>query len=339
MANKTITFYSIIPIFNYSILSEEFTHSGTYRDASFLISFKRIASGKEGFSELAKNADKSIHENLASIHISPRFIFAPATNDFLFIEVTYPYNQKYEVSGNTSDTQIITHYILTALRLHSSKGILSHYIYTFRNPPNPHLGWNVQIQSPLMPQYSIGHLKGVSVLKKSDYANCRNTFERLLKNHSGNKSIDKILKLALDYHLTTFNLQTIEHSFLILIVIFEILFKKELCGNAEKAADRISKLISSNPSEQSRIKETFFKIGKRDSFCNIRNDIAHGNSSLNTNEVEIKFPILYDYITQAIIELIAISDSEIDKSKDYYDELEIYLNNFGQKRCKTGDKK
>lgn len=329
MTDETITFHSITPIFNYGILSEEFTHSGTYQDASFSISLKRIVPGKKGFADLVKNADESIHHKFKSIHTPPGFIMASEAESYLFIDVTYPYDEKYKFSDDTPDTFIIAHCILTTLRLHSSNGILFHNSHTFRYPPRPYHGWADWIRSPLTPQYSFGHLENkVSVFRKIDYDNCRNTFDILLKNNFNDKSIYKIIQLSLAYHMTTFHLQTIEHSFLILIVIFETLFKKESERNADKAAYRISKLISSDSANQLIIKEEFFKLNTHDSFCNLRNDIAHGNPNLSTSDVSIKYPILYGYITRAIIKIIEISVTDIDKSKDYYDELDKYLNSL-----------
>lgn len=325
MVNKEIAYHTIAPIFDYGLLSKEFTHNGTYNDAKFSISLKRIASGREGFKELVKNADKSIHRSFQSIHIPPRFLMGPATDDFLFIDVTYKYGKKYEVSGNTVDTNIITHCILESLRLHSSKGVLFHNSYTFRSLPNPHTGFCVMTSSPLMPQYSFGHLKGgVSVLKEDDYINCKNTFDILLRNNLKDTHFYKIINLALSYHMTTFNLQTIEHSFLILMIIFESLFKKDSDETLDNSADRISKLITELGKSPRIIKNEFYG-NSNETFCNIRNDIAHGHNQLDKELIKAKYQILYKYITTAIIKLLIIYESDINDSKDFYDELDTYL--------------
>lgn len=321
---ESISFYSIVPIFNHATIDTEFIHKGNYKNAQFSISFKAYAQGKEGFEELVKNAHESIHSKLSSIHLHPNHKASP-TNNFLIIEVTYPYEKEYEVAGNTKDTNIITSCILTALRLHSSTGLLHHNTYSFRKPPIPDRGCII-INSPLMPQFIFSHLgTGTSNLPFAEYDKCKDTFDILLKNYEDDTSFDRMLKLALAYHYTSFNLEIIEHSYLILMVIFESLFKEEQERNAEKASYRISKLISSTPTEQVSIKEEFYNPGKNDSLCKIRNYIAHGDASLNHTDLENKYPILYQYITKSIIKLISIPDSEFNKSNDYHTELNHYL--------------
>lgn len=324
--SKEITHYSIIPIFNFGMGDDEFFHSGTYNGAKYSISL--------GFSKYQtlinkKDIDPAIKSqllNIRSLDLFPIVDFSGHRENFLILEISYHYSGKYEKPASTFEMQYIQNYILTALRLHCSIGILYNHVYFFKCPAIPNVNASFSKSIPHTKQYSESHLRdGLSFLSESEYENCKQTFDILLRNHNEKTSFDKIINLAISYHKTSFSLELKEHSYLILMVIFESLFKKESYGPAEKAADRISKFLSNDSEQQLSMKEEFFKIKKVDSFCNIRNDIAHGNPSLNRSVLDCKYPILYDYITKSIIKLISISDSEINKSNDYYDELIEYI--------------
>ncbi|MCK5020190.1 MAG: hypothetical protein KAS32_24340 [Candidatus Peribacteraceae bacterium] len=127
--------------------------------------------------------------------------------------------------------------------------------------------------------------------------------------------------------MVTFNLEKIEHSYLILMIMFESMFKRVEERNAENASIRISKFLAQDEAEMISINDEFYKEKKQDSFCKIRNAIAHGDPSFDIEIIKAKYPILYSYVTKAIITLLHMPDTDFDKSKDYYDELDKYLNN------------
>ena len=58
-----------------------------------------------------------------------------------------------------------------------------------------------------------------------------------------NATSDKVLRLAMEYHRLSFTLERVEHAFLILMVAFEAMFKKEGRSNASRAAQRIGRLL------------------------------------------------------------------------------------------------
>lgn len=323
---KEITYYSITPIFNFAMGDDEFFHSGTYNGVKYSIS---LGSSKYQTLINKKDIDPAIISQILNIRSSDLFPivdFSGSKENFLILEISYPYSEKYEKTICTLEMHYIKEYILTALRLHCSIGILYHHTYSFKYPAIPKGNAGCCKSIPHTKQYSESHLRdGLSSLSGLEYENCKQTFDILLRNHNKNTSFDNIINLAISYHKTSFSLELKEHSYLLLVVIFESLFKKEEYGNASNAADRISKLLSDDSVQQLLIKEEFFKMGRRDSFCNLRNDVAHGNPSLNRSDLDSKYPILYYYITKSIIKLISISDSEINKSNDYYDELIKYI--------------
>jgi len=133
--------------------------------------------------------------------------------------------------------------------------------------------------------------------------------------------------MAFRYHQATFNMAEISHKFLILMVIFESLFKKENENNASQAAKRISKLIAKVKSNQKQIQKDFFD-NDPNCFCKIRNRIAHGDPSLNLKTVKSKYQLLYEFITKAIIKIIEIPSGAVDYNKNYYNEIDKYIKSY-----------
>jgi hypothetical protein len=50
---------------------------------------------------------------------------------------------------------------------------------------------------------------------------------------------------------------------------------------------------------------------------NIRNDIAHGDTSLSLATVASKYPSLYRHVTVAIVKLLNLPSGSLDEAKDY----------------------
>ncbi len=131
-------------------------------------------------------------------------------------------------------------------------------------------------------------------------------------------TLDNVLQLAREYHRTAFNLEHATHAFLILMIVFEALFKKDERAGG-KAAKCIGSLLGNTQKACSAIAQEF--DGAQDSFREIRNRIAHGDSSLDAPAVSLKYPTLYRYVTDALIRLLALPPTRVDSSKDYYDEI------------------
>jgi streptomycin 6-kinase len=162
-----------------------------------------------------------------------------------------------------------------------------------------------------------------SILLTEEENSCRITFQRLLDKHwNETKTYDKLLKLALEYHRLSFTLERADHAFLILMVVFEALFKKENDKSINNAADRIAKLLATVQTELKPIRKAFLNRPST-AFLLIRNGIAHGDPTLDRAIVRNHYIELYGYITKAIIKLINIPDSTI--GANYYDDLEQYI--------------
>ncbi len=320
--SDTVTFRTITPIFRFVTSdASPFVHSGSYKDAEYSITLKQYPQGKESFDELMAFAEDATRNALTAIHISDEF---STTDYFLVVDVTQPLSDDRKVASNTSETVDIETRILTALRLHSSRGVKFEKSYDFRKPP--HQFSSHSISSPGARQYRFGHLGNeASVLHADSYEPCRNTFESLLNRHWNDKETsDKLLSLALEYHRTAFTLQNVEHAFLILMIIFEALFKKDSERSASQAAGRIAKLLSEVKADRKPIQRDFYDA-PTDAFSKIRNKIAHGNPALDGQIVKSKYPDLYSYVTKAIVCLIDLPAGTI--GSDYYDDVTAYIDN------------
>ncbi|HEY9301376.1 MAG TPA: hypothetical protein VIQ31_34440, partial [Phormidium sp.] len=151
---------------------------------------------------------------------------------------------------------------------------------------------------------------------------CKTTFQILLnKEWDYTKTFDKVLKLALEYYRISFNLERVEQAFLILIVSFEALFKKNQTEVNSKPADRIGKLLATVKKGKKKIIKDF--LDTENCLTKIGNSIRHGDPTLDETLVEKEYPNLHKYITDAIIELLKIPDETL--GENYYDELDKYL--------------
>lgn len=163
-----------------------------------------------------------------------------------------------------------------------------------------------------------------SVLDQADFDLCRRSIDVFLTKAWQNTVHDKVLKLALDYHELSFTQQEIAHAFLIVMVIFEALARKENEESASKAAWRIARLIAGTKAEANVVQKDFFDA-RADSLCNIRNKVAHGDPTLTQQLIETKYPVLYRYLTKAILTLLHLQPATLDPTRDYYDELTAFV--------------
>jgi hypothetical protein len=159
----------------------------------------------------------------------------------------------------------------------------------------------------------------VSVLQAAAFDACRNTIDVLMRKTWGNATFDKVLLLAMEYHRLSFTLERVEHAFLILMVAYEAMFKKEN-ENAGKPAQRIGRLLGATTKKDCKAIQREFNDDP-DSFSKIRNRIAHGDPNLNLATVESKYPSLYRHVTAAIVTLLNLPSGSLDDTKDYYDEI------------------
>jgi hypothetical protein len=201
-----------------------------------------------------------------------------------------------------------------ALRLHSSAGLPNDGQFVFSD--SPYLG----VMSWTSRQTRIFHLPAPSTLRTADFAACRTTGDILRSKTWGNNTFDNVVGLAKEYHRVALTLERVDHAFLILMVAIEAMFKKKDEDNASRAAQRIGRLLGATKAECMSIHKEFFD-NKGDWFSKIRNDIAHGDTSLSLTTVAGKYPSLFRHLTTAIITLLNLPSGSIDDTKDYYDEI------------------
>ena len=304
---EEITFCSITPLFRFELEPNPslFAHSGVHKDARYEIRIVKPESGPDFSKTLLPWADRHDLQILQQIHLSPRMI-AGVADYFLTINVAHEYTEKLKPAGNTLECLEIRGSILDALRLKSTRGLLYYTDYEFRSIPNPYVASSAS-GTPLIDQYLFSHLgNGPSVLNESDFATCQAIFEKLLSaHHDHEKDSDKLLELALSYHQVAFKLEKVQHSFLILMIIFESIFKQLEEHNITNAAKRIGDQLGNTDAEKTAIRKEFDN-NVPNTFGKLRNDIAHGSSALDIHVVKDKYPTLYGYITRAIVHMLGI---------------------------------
>ncbi len=338
-----VTYRYITPVFNQTHFVD-FEHSGDYKDSKFSISLKGYGKDHSPFmlpehdlNELLKYGSDGVIKELGQMNHSKRF-FPPWTSVVMVVDVTQPLNPDGDDLQNSEEIDIIFESIASALSLHLSKGFAFEYSYIF-NSASIGLFAGVTVKN-MRSETSSGYTtlrphtipvpssrfrlgSGLSVINNEN--DCKRTFDRLLeKEWNDTDTFDNVLQLAIEYHRTSFTLEKVDHAFLILMVVFEALFKKESESNASKAAIRISELIALTKEEKNIIQKKFFNNQKH-TFCKIRNYIAHGSPGLDYKMMKDKYQELYGYITQAIISLLILPKDTIDT--DYYEELNSYVEN------------
>ncbi len=328
----------IIPIFKFKFdgADKEFSHEGEYDGAEYNISLKHhgqvslaYLNGDEEFKSNYETFMEGLDERTRqdNYYSKQRSLFTlPIAEYFLIIKVKQEEPQGYEDIKTSPQIKPIKNCILEALHLHCSNGLYYEKTYHYRFPVEYYENKSsITNPAPFHVRYVMQ--ENDSILKQEEFENCRKTFSSLLKNIYIKSPLKNITYLGYSYHRTSFNLVEVPHKFLIFMVIFELLFKKEKKGNSSQAAIRISKLISKVKSDQKKIQKEFFDNAP-DCFCTIRNQIAHGDPNLNTNIVELKYPLLYKYVTEAVIKIVGIPSGKINHTKDYYDEIHRYITSY-----------
>ena len=294
-------FYSITPLFKFKLEpnTSVLSYTGTHKDAQYEIKIVNPKSGSTFFEELMPWADEKTVESCKQIHLPPGML-GGAADFFLTIDVEHKDTKKLKVAANTLESVEIGSAMLDALRLVSSKGLLYYNTYHFRSIP---IGRSTG--SPLIDQYIFSRLgSGPSVLDEADFTSCQSIFESLLnEKQNSDEDSDKLLELAMSYHQVVFKLEKVQHSFLILMIIFESMFKKGREKNIANASRRIGQVLGNTSQERKSI-EKEFNGSIANTFGKLRNKIAHGDSSLDIQVVKDKYPKLYAHVTRAIIKRI-----------------------------------
>ncbi len=338
---RNITFRFITPVFNYNRMSD-FQHKGFYKGAAYTISLKSYGDNptqyclsEEDLNQLFKYGGEGTLKSLWNMTHSQYRCYLP-TNIILVVDVVLQENEEIETFFNAPEAVMINAHILSALQIHASKGIAYEQTYQFRSPSIqlfPFSGESSDLENspesefsghsvsrPHQTQYNFSPLgAGPSILRKVQYDCCRTTIETLIEREwDENSTFDKMLKLAIDYQETALCLTNSEHGFLILMVAVEALFKKTETENASHPSNRIAKLLCTSRRGRKDIARDFKLLFK------VRNSIAHGNPDFDVNEIKDQYPLLYQYLTAAIIELLHLPEGVIGES--YYDDLTVYVN-------------
>lgn len=313
-----VVFHYITPVFEFQIIGASiFTHTGRYEDAIYKINLRPYQPNLTDWNEVTEYASDGVRDMLRQ-----RAIHVP-TNHFGISEMFLVADMVHEseVPPQNQDTQAGSrmHYAsLDGLQLHSQAGMRFHETYQYRWPD----GIGLAILTPNSRQATFPHA-APSILHAKDFAPCRVTIDLLMrKTWSDSITFDKILQLAMQYHRISFTLERVDHAFLILMVAYEAMFKREFDENASRPAQRIGRLLATTLDECKLIQH-YFNDGPL-SFSKLRNRIAHGDHTLTQAEVKAKYPILQRHVAAAIIALLNLPAGTVDTAKDYYDEIHRY---------------
>lgn len=314
--SDTVTFRSVTPIFRFEMEDgQEFHHAGELNNATFQITVKKFLPGPDGFSELTEYADENQKKALTSIHMSPEPLFPPA-DYFVVVDVTHSPQAGLETHGNTRESVVVNQAILDSLRFNSSLGIDRFNTYHWKEPHNLGAGTSLSLFRPTL--FSpLG--KGPSILLASVFEECRTVADNLLKGWDDTVGFDRVLQMAMSYHEVTSTFREPKHGFLLLMIIFEALFKDQ----SEKtpiAVKRLSKLLASSKTESKLITKLFSQ--GESSYTKIRDAIAHGDVSLDSADVKKAYPDLYKYVTSSITQLLLVENGVFNPKKDYYREMD-----------------
>jgi len=316
--NDYITFRSVTPLFNLEMEDgQEFRHAGEVESANFEVTLKKYPHGPTSFAELMKYADENLRKSLISIHMPPNLHGHPA-DYFVVIDVTHSPAKGLEKHGNTTESVLVSQVILDSLRLNSSKGISRFNTYHWRSEShNDVVGGGTSTPFVTPARFSLLG-QGPSVLPSSAFENCRAVADILMTPWDDSITFDRVLQMAMSYHEVTCTFQEPKHSFLLLMIIFEALFK----GPQEDtpiAVSRLSQLLAQNRTERQLI-DRRFRNGAS-SYTKIRDSIAHGDVSLESVAVKKYYPDLYNYVTKAITQLLLMRNGLFDPNQDYYEEV------------------
>ncbi|MBT4311740.1 MAG: hypothetical protein HOD49_15155 [Anaerolineae bacterium] len=314
-----IKFRTVVPIFN--IWSTDFKTEGEWSGVRYKIQFIELT--RKGI-ELNSLVDQALAKEIYR-HVFMESLFDIRGKDncqILVIDIIQPLTEKLEVASNSIELLLIEQAITLALFLSTNIGILKKNSYTIRLAKNTHeasqaLSNSYSVSKPHSYPNSFFHSgRGVSIIK--DNTSCEHIFKSLLQRDPQSEiQAQKLLNLGLDYFTTTFSLRNVEHSFLILMIVFEALFKEDESQNTHKVAKILASLIAVDREERKSIQKAF--TNNPDGFIDIRHSIAHG-SLINLKIIKEQYQTLYKYIVRALIKIIDfISENKI--KDDYYKTL------------------
>jgi hypothetical protein len=236
-SQQNVTFRMMTPVFNYQVEGGgHLKHSGQYGNARFEILLRPYQHNATDFDEVTRYCDESTLQMQELREFPHSRHFMQTANYVLLVDAIQPAAPNQ--NGSRECVQIMAA-AQNALRLHSSGGLPSHHTYSWRSPRALHAG--LQITSPNAYQSRFSHLGLLSVLS-----------------------------LAIEYHRVCFTLEHVEHAFLILMVAFEALFKKDETEKASKAAGRIGRLLGKSKKGKRTVPGRIAVLGRMKAFSNTR---------------------------------------------------------------------
>lgn len=318
--NSSITFRSVTPIFDFEMEDgHEFRHSGQLNDASFDVTLKKYLPGPEGFAELMEYANESQMEACRSIHMSPNGW--GATEYFLVVDDTHSPTERVDTRGNSPESVLVHQAVISSLQLNTTKGIKRFNTYQFRSSPSRGSGTS----SPIITAAPFSMLgPSPSILPSSAFENCRATSDVLMATWDRSLKVDRVLEFAFSYLEVIGTFLEPKHGFLLMMVIFEGLLKAP-DEDTSIASRRIAQLVAEDKKER-RVITRRFNQGDS-SYRAIRNSIAHGDLSVESDDVKDSFPALYKSVIRAINKLVLMRTGVLDPNKDYYEEIDRVCRN------------
>lgn len=316
---ETVSFRCFVPLFN--LESDQFQFTGTFEDTKYTIDLLRIS---EGCRELEDFAPPNLCEAIDA-HIFKDSIFYVRGRkqvSVLKIETTQPISKDLEVSTNSWELLDIEEAIVTAINLTSTLGLNNKVSYTIRlSPtiigntafePNDGFSWSKPKSTPQPFNYAG---KQSSRIEKTEET--EELFNYLLKFKRNDLSkSQRIFKLAYTYFRTSFTLSHIEHSYLMLMIVFEALFKEKEIQGAKKAAKLLKEIVYGDHerSVKKEVQQSFIK--EPNGFIDLRNQISHGEI-VEYQTIKPIYPQLFEIIKESLKKiLILIGQQEI--SDDYF---------------------
>jgi hypothetical protein len=312
MADK-ISLVSIIPIYNY--VGDKFELDGVHKEANFNVKVEfLVQTPMRKETVLDKYINKRLSEEIHD-YIFFESIQSLTCNEYcpLLIINTSQLENEWTVAGRSLELAEIETNLIDTLKILTTNSIIPDRWFSAQLNFNSdgeieHLS-KVGSQRPLMkPLYLFHGTTGrLSRLDERLEIKIKDLLALLLKlKEQKDCDYKRILELAISYFNTAHCLLSVQHSFLILTIVVEILFKTAENEKFDLALKRCKKLIGL---EKELIKEI---CDQKTGLRVLRNSIAHGKP-LPDEILKSKYDILHFIVRKSIVKLIQKQDEYLIK--------------------------
>lgn len=320
--DKTVHFRTIIPIYN--LATGDFSLSGKFGNAKYKISVDYIKqTGKPELSKLNKYIDQ---ERGFEIY---NHIFFQSQNSMcgnrhcpiIIVDVKQDMSEQLWVAGNSLEQIQLNTALISALSTLTTRGILIDYLYSYRltdlffegTYPEKSTGLSTSsfFEKPIF--FSHGE-QGLTTLDEKHSKDLELIFDCYLKlDSTDDSSFKNILQLSTSYYLTSLCLSKIEHAFLMLVIILEIIYKVNEEENFDKTVKRCRIVL-----DLKKAFATNFFNDEQTGVRELRNAIAHGKL-FDTGPLKEKYDKLFKFVRHSIINLIIKQNEYVaNDQKDWY---------------------